>query len=49
MTHSRLVTDEDIHVCDFTRVLVTLEPHLPISDQYELDCPQKQGVWWSSQ
>ncbi len=41
--------DNDIHVRNFARVLATLEPHLPISDQYELDVPQKQGVWWSSQ
>lgn len=43
------MTDDDIHVRDFARVLAALEPHLPISDQYELDVPQKQGVWWSSQ
>lgn len=43
------MTDDDIHVRDFVRVLERLEPHLPISDQYELDRPQKQGVWWSSQ
>lgn len=42
-------TGDDIHVRDFARVLRRLEPHLPISDQYELDVPQKQGVWWSSQ
>lgn len=35
------MTDDDIHVRDFARLLATLEPHLPISDQYELDVPQK--------
>lgn len=30
-------------------MLAKLEPHLPISDRYELDVPQKRGVWWSSQ
>lgn len=43
------VMDDDIHVRDFVRVLQTLQPHLPISDQYELDRPQKTGAWWSSQ
>lgn len=43
------MTHDDIHVRDFARVIATLEPHLSISDQYELDVPQKQGVWWSSQ
>lgn len=43
------MTDDDIHVRDFAHVIAMLEPHLPISDQYELDVPQKQGVWWSSQ
>lgn len=42
------MTDDDIHVRDFARVLTALQPHLPISDQYELDCTQKQGVWWQS-
>lgn len=41
--------DDDIHIRDFVRVLKTLEPHLPISDQYELDQPQIRGAWWSSQ
>lgn len=39
----------DIHVRDFARLLGRLEPHSPISDQYELDRLQKKGVWWSSQ
>lgn len=42
-------SEEDFHVDDFVRVLRSLEPHLPISDAYERDCPQKQGAWWSSQ
>jgi hypothetical protein len=33
----------------FIRVLSQLEPHLPISDAYERDLPQKQGSWWTSQ
>lgn len=41
--------DGDIHVRDFVRVLRRLEPHLPISDRYELDRPQRQGAWWTSQ
>ena len=40
---------DDIHIRDFVRVLRTLEPHLPISDQYELDRPQLRGTWWTSQ
>jgi len=44
-----LPIDDDIHIRDFVRVLKTLEPHLPISDQYELDQPQLRGAWWSSQ
>lgn len=40
---------DDIHVRDFVRVLQKLEPHLPISDQFELDRPQKTGAWWSIQ
>jgi len=43
------MTDDDIHVSEFVRVLEILEPHLPISDQYERDCFQKPGTWWSSQ
>lgn len=39
----------DMHIRDFVRVLRKLEPHLPISDQYELDWPQLRGVWWTSQ
>ena len=42
-------TKEDFHVDDFVEILRSLEPHLPISDAYERDCPQKRGVWWSSQ
>lgn len=42
-------SEEDFHVDDFVRMLRSLEPHLPISDAYERDCPQKQGAWWSSQ
>jgi hypothetical protein len=39
----------DMHVRDFVKVLRGLEPHLPISDAYELDRPQASGVWWASQ
>lgn len=38
-----------MHVHDFARVLQGLEPHLPISDAYELARPQTRGAWWSSQ
>ncbi|MBS1673949.1 MAG: hypothetical protein JSS74_08295 [Actinobacteria bacterium] len=34
---------------EFARLLETLEPHLPISDAFEKDVPQRQGTWWSSQ
>jgi len=40
---------DDMHVRDFVKVLRGLEPHLPISDAYELDRPQASGVWWVSQ
>lgn len=40
---------EDIHVRDFVRVLRRLQPHLPISDAYEWDRPQRRGAWWSTQ
>ncbi|MDR6866550.1 hypothetical protein J2Y69_001143 [Microbacterium resistens] len=39
----------DLHVDEFVRILRALEPHLPISDAYEKDCPQRQGSWWTSQ
>ena len=41
--------EEDFHVDEFARVLLSLEPHLPVSDSYERDCPQLQRAWWSSQ
>lgn len=41
--------NDDLHVDEFALVLQSLEPHLPISDAYERDCPQLQGAWWSSQ
>ena len=40
---------DDMNVDEFARILRTLEPHLPISDAYESECPQLQGSWWSSQ
>lgn len=40
---------DDLHVHGFVDVLKDLQPHLPISDQYELDRPQARGAWWSSQ
>lgn len=40
---------DDFLVRDFARLLADLQPHLPISDQYELDRPQRANVWWSSQ
>lgn len=49
MKSSTGVAPGDIHIRDFVRVLERLEQHLPISDQYELDRPQKTGAWWSSQ
>ena len=33
----------------FAKILAKLEPHLPISDAYEAEVPQKTGRWWSSQ
>lgn len=39
----------DMHVRDFVRVLQRLESHLPISDAFESDLPQRRGSWWSSQ
>lgn len=41
--------EEDFHVDEFVRVLQSLASHLPVSDAYERDCPQRQRVWWSSQ
>jgi hypothetical protein len=41
--------DDDIRVSEFVRVLQKLDSHLPISDQFERDCPQLRGAWWTSQ
>lgn len=41
--------EDDFHIDEFVRVLRSLEPHLPVSDAYERDCPQLQRAWWSSQ
>jgi hypothetical protein len=39
----------DFTIREFTAILQTCEPHLPISDAFEEADPQKQGRWWSSQ
>ncbi|WP_298011697.1 hypothetical protein [uncultured Microbacterium sp.] len=44
-----VVEPGDLHVDEFVRILRSLEPHLPISDAYERDCPQLRGAWWTSQ
>ena len=41
--------DDNFHIDDFVQVLRSLDPHLPISDQYERECPQLRGSWWTSQ
>lgn len=41
-------TDE-LSVQQFRSVLTALPAHLPISDDFEQDFPQKQGAWWKSQ
>lgn len=40
---------DDLSVQEFRAVLATLPAHLPLSDAFERDFPQRQGVWWSSQ
>ncbi|PPG41357.1 hypothetical protein C5C30_08175 [Rathayibacter sp. AY2B5] len=40
---------DDLDVRQFVRILRGCEAHLPISDQYEKDRPQRRGAWWSSQ
>ena len=40
---------DDIDVVAFVRILRTCADHLPVSDQYEKDVPQRRGVWWTSQ
>lgn len=42
-------SSEDLSVQEFREVLATLPAHLPLSDAFEKDFPQRQGVWWSSQ
>ncbi len=42
-------SDLDLTTTEFARILSTLEPHLPISDSFESDLPQKTGAWWTSQ
>lgn len=44
-----VVQQKDMSNQEMVRVFRTLEPHLPISDEYERVQPQKKGVWWSSQ
>lgn len=39
----------DFHSEEFAQILAGLEPHLPISDAFELALPQEHGSWWSSQ
>jgi hypothetical protein len=41
--------DDDIRISKFVRVLKKLNSHSPISDQFERDCPQLRGAWWTSQ
>lgn len=43
------VSDTDIEVRRFARLLAKLDAHLPISDAMEQADPQKNGRWWSSQ
>jgi len=47
MTASRV--DDDIPVNAFVQVLMRLDAHRAISDEYEKDVPQRSGVWWTSQ
>jgi len=46
---SELLDSGDCDVREFVKVLKKLEAHLPISDQYDKDCGQEKGVWWTSQ
>lgn len=41
--------EPDFTTTEFADVLSKLEPHLPISDSFESDLPQKTGAWWTSQ
>jgi hypothetical protein len=43
------MTATDFTIREFTAILKTCEPHLPISDAFEEADPQKQGRWWNSQ
>ncbi|MCI1935075.1 MAG: hypothetical protein LKJ44_05125 [Bifidobacteriaceae bacterium] len=47
------MTDDDIYIPDFVRVLKKLKPHLPISDRYDSEAArqysQNTGAWYSSQ
>lgn len=44
-----MATPDDFSVQDFRAILATLPAHLPISDAFERDLPQRQGTWWKSQ
>lgn len=42
-------THDDFDVVEFATMLAQLDEHLPISDAYEREVPQRTGVWWTSQ
>lgn len=42
-------TEPDWTTEEFARILSGLEPHLPISDAFEAELPQRTGTWWTSQ
>ncbi|MCL2807688.1 MAG: hypothetical protein FWD27_05980 [Coriobacteriia bacterium] len=46
---SELLDSGDCEVQEFVKVLKKLKAHLPISDQYDRDCGQENGVWWTNQ
>lgn len=37
--------DDDFHMSDFVHMLRKRDPHLPIADQFERDCPQLRRTW----
>ncbi|MFI8776578.1 hypothetical protein ACIGH6_05745 [Brachybacterium paraconglomeratum] len=39
----------DFTTAEFADILSRLEPHLPISDAFEADLPQRTGSWWTNQ
>lgn len=41
--------EHDFTTAEFAQILSELEPHLPISDSFVSDLPQKTGAWWTSQ